>query len=748
MKLRIPALGIIGADAIREAFNGDLRQLPELLGGKIRALLQLAGEDDWWPHVQAVFADFFVVEMKDGKLWRYPYAIDGTDVTLGKPVEVMKTFAPVTSGDSAVSVSAGPFVEADASGGVWVIRVIRAGASGNGNIYPADVLREAVPLFEGVRVFVKGDAEHLAGGGKDFRNLIGGLRNPRLVEAADSAEIHADLHLLEPDGEIGTKLREAWKRGLTDLFGFSIDAYATSSTVPGDRGRTLREAKKFLKVKSVDLIIEPGAGGAVVQLLEARGLLMDRATIVRLLEAKGLLKGRDPEKMTDDELVALLGDSVREAVTDPNPANRPVTLADLRLVEARAEARARIAASSLPKAAQDRLTARFAEATTIAAGDVDAAIKAEADYVASFREAGRVTGLGDRIEVGETRDQKVAAMFDAFFDPAHRDHRHVRSFKEAYVEVTGDTRVTGDLSACDARVMREALGSASFAEVLGNAMHRRLVADYRVGSQYDIWRNVADVVSISDFRTQDRVRYGGYGDLPTVDESDPYVALTSPTDEKATYAVAKKGGLETVTLEMIKNDDVGVIRRLPVNLSRAAKRTLGKFTLDFLRANAAIYDTVALFHATHGNLGAAALDKTTLAAGRLAMLNQAEKDSAEKLGIGPKFLWVPFALEETAVDLFRRNTENDKTFTQSLALEVMPVWYWTDANDWYLSADVADIPCIEIGFLDGEEEPQLFIQDNPTVGSMFSHDQLTYKIRHIYGGAVIDYRGLYGARPA
>ena len=28
---------------------------------------------------------------------------------------------------------------------------------------------------------------------------------------------------------------------------------------------------------------------------------------------------------------------------------------------------------------------------------------------------------------------------------------------------------------------------------------------------------------------------------------------------------------------------------------------------------------------------------------------------------------------------------------------------------------------------------------------MFSHDKLTWKIRHIYGGNVLDYRGLYGA---
>ena len=196
---------------------------------------------------------------------------------------------------------------------------------------------------------------------------------------------------------------------------------------------------------------------------------------------------------------------------------------------------------------------------------------------------------------------------------------------------------------------------------------------------------------------------------------------------------------------MITNDDVQAVRRIPTNMQRAAKRTLCKFVLDFVRANPNIYDGVAFFHASHGNLGSAALDAAAVAAGRLAMKSQTELSSGEKLGIGPSYLWVPDQLEEAAVDLFRRNTNQDKTFTQSLSLEVMPVWYWTDANDWALSADTLDIPGIEIGFLGGKEEPEMFVQDMPNVGSMFTHDKVTYKLRHIYGGTVTDYRGWYKA---
>ena len=88
-----------------------------------------------------------------------------------------------------------------------------------------------------------------------------------------------------------------------------------------------------------------------------------------------------------------------------------------------------------------------------------------------------------------------------------------------------------------------------------------MLADYRNMTNFDAWRRIANVVPVNDFRTQERTRFGGYGDIPIVAESGPYVALTSPSDEKATYAAAKRGGSESVTLEMIKNDDVGAIQR-------------------------------------------------------------------------------------------------------------------------------------------------------------------------------------------
>ena len=51
------------------------------------------------------------------------------------------------------------------------------------------------------------------------------------------------------------------------------------------------------------------------------------------------------------------------------------------------------------------------------------------------------------------------------------------------------------------------------------------------------------------------------------------------------------------------------------------------------------------------------------------------------------------------------------------------------------------IDMIEMGFLNGRREPEMFVQSDPTAGMHFTHDVIAYKIRHRYGGGWIDYRG-------
>lgn len=431
---------------------------------------------------------------------------------------------------------------------------------------------------------------------------------------------------------------------------------------------------------------------------------------------------------------------------------------------------------SLPDPWKDTLRNRFKP--VIEGAKTVAALPAKAEITSAIREAvdlaGKVIPAGSlpatgaaRIQVLSGRRDKVTEALNAFFGvkmvegtdsqgkkvmvPTLAPQPSMQSFRNLYVEVTGDAQVTGKVS--EATRLTESLDSTSFDQILGDSITRRMVAEYAQASQAQ-WRGtIADVVPVNDFRTQHRMRFGGYGNLPTVGQGAPYAALTSPTDEEATYAPTKRGGTESLTIEMIANDDVGAIRKIPSKLAKAASQTLYEFVFDFLRTNAAIYDSVALANAGHNNILTTALTSSNLSSLRLKMKAQTDMSNSKRLGLTPKYIIASNDLEELIFHL----TMSDRivpdasisttaaaaapNFVRKVNLQPIIVDYWTDANDYWVAASLDQTPLIEIGFFGGREEPELFVQDTPNQGSLFSNDVITYKIRHIYGGAVLDFRG-------
>lgn len=763
-KFVIPPEGIRG-DALREAAAAEFEAIRRIVSEAIKKKLNPDGQERVYFGIEAIYQDRVIVVSGEfgARRMAYPYTIDDSNVvSLGEASEVVATHIPAKASSVATPVPMREAVAAtsdDESSGRYLIRVIESGLSANNILYPDTVLREAAPKFNNARVFVKSDDEHIAGKGKDVRNLLGRLVEAAWVPAANGlpGQIQAVLEVLQPGGDIDVRLREAVKRGMTDIFGFSIDCLG-GSTKTTINGKSVRQAKSITKVDSVDLIVEPGAGGRLIRMTEAVNQskeqsemsLKQKMLTAVLAHNAGMFAGVALDDINDDELETAYREAVAAGVKPSNPADA-VTAAELekfreevRMVEARNHARTTIAASTLPQAAKDKLTAQFATMERFAEADVAKAISDEREYLSRFVESGKVNIPFDDIQI-EDSHAKVNDMLDAFFDPAHKDHRSVGSFRECYIAITGDRDVTGLLRNCDrSRLMaaagenfREAVSSDTFANVLGNAITRRVQALFVADTNLQAWRKVATTVPVRDFRTQERTRIGGYGNLPLVLERGAYTALSTPTDGKATYAVAKRGGTESVSIEAIKNDDVGALRRIPSEMMLAAANTLNEFVFDFFRTNPLIHDGKALYHADHGNLFTVALSAAQYSTHRLAMLKQSRSGSGKRNAVSPASILVPFDLQEQAFDLFVRGTNNDKTFVQSLNPVVIPVDYWTDANDWVTLADPSRLPVLEIGFLDGNEEPELFVQDSPTGGSMFSNDALTYKIRHIYGGNIL-----------
>ncbi|MGB0890501.1 MAG: hypothetical protein ACPGWS_09475, partial [Solirubrobacterales bacterium] len=380
-----------------------------------------------------------------------------------------------------------------------------------------------------------------------------------------------------------------------------------------------------------------------------------------------------------------------------------------------------------------------------------------------------------------TEGAKIRHAMDGFF--AESDQKDANgnavprftSLRQMYGELTGDTDVVGDFAEADRlqsnvagmadpelwekydpRLFSEAVTTSAWAQVYADTLRRALVREYKENDQQH-WKLLADVVSTPDFRPRHAIRMGGYGKLGLITEDLVYPSFTSPGDDESTYSPLKYGGTDYLTREAILNDDVGAARRMPRGMAMSAAYTLNWFvTTTLFASNPAMTgtDTAALFHASHNNTDTVALADASLQAARRRLMQQtigatdvdANWDSAttRRLGLMPKYLWVPSELDATAFALtVAQNAgmvEGTPSFLRSLGLTSVVVPHWDDATNWFLTADKAQGPLIELAFVQGKENPDIFIQDAPTAGEMFTRDRTTFKLRHEYGGTTTDFR--------
>lgn len=764
-------------------------------------------------YVEVVFDDYVVVRKsgasgKRDSLWKVSYTVgaDGTVTLADTSTQVKVAYVPLKEAQQhGLGQVFGPVLEGTETtptGKKWSVVIIREGLSDNRNHYGRKVLQEAVKLYDGARIYL----DHNEGGrrfGRSTKDLAGFIKDPApallaATQEATAAPVFAIVGTaVVTKRETREELLDAWQEGNTDLFGLSHDVDGKGVITMSPSG-PFNDVRAIHKVKSVDFVTNPAAGGRLVRLVASNTPDEDLTMLTQLIEAikasgkTDLIEalaalGATP---TADAVVALHQRllEAQRAPQAPPPATAPaqpaatqigasVTIEEAQLLELRRDGlthflEASLAGCALPAPVKDHLRTRFTktltEATAVTLPAKTAITEAIAEQVQLFGRLEQANvvlpspGSAQRVEITKGRRDKFVEALDEFFGVKQADGKvtlvaspKLVSFRTLYGDFTGDRNVTGRLS--EATRLTEALDSTTFDQILADSITRRMVAEYQLASQAQ-WRGtIAEVVPVSDFRTQRRMRFGGYGNLSTVAQGAPYPAMTSPTDEEATYTPAKRGGTEQITIEMIANDDVGVIRRIPQRLGRAAAQTLYEFVFDFMRTNAAIYDATALAAAGHGNnISTTALSSTQLSTLRNRMKQQTDMSNGKRLGLNAKYLWVPTELEELAfqitmamravpdASLAAQAEPAAPNFIQKIGIEARVVDYWTDTNNYWLTADISQAPMIEIGFVGGREEPELFVQDQPNVGSMFSNDQLTYKLRHVYGGGVLDYRGFAG----
>ena len=295
------------------------------------------------------------------------------------------------------------------------------------------------------------------------------------------------------------------------------------------------------------------------------------------------------------------------------------------------------------------------------------------------------------------------------------------------------------------------MGTSDFSSLFANVANKRLRSAYEENpGTYAMWARRAP--NAPDFKNMSVVQLSGAPDLLQTNEHGEF-KYGKLTDGAESYAVLTYGRIVSLTRQAIINDDLRSFERLVSAFGFAARRLENRTVYSQLTANAALSDTIALFHANHNNLGTgagSALQLSSLTTARTAM--RLQKGLAnEELNLAPSYMIVPAALEQTAYQL---TSSNYVPATQSNVNEfrvggrtavtpvVEPILDANSATAWYLAAQSSQVDTVEYCYLDGAEGPVI----ESEVG--FETDGVSYKCRLDFAAKAIDYRGLYKAAGA
>ncbi len=411
----------------------------------------------------------------------------------------------------------------------------------------------------------------------DIKDLVGWHQDVRMSEEG----LVSSFTVTKSAGWFHAMAHDALERGIEEPFGFSFDVLAETE-FREESGRLVLHFLKIVAVNSVDVVHKVRLGGALVGVAAAvpgggRGetapLASNPDMEVKMFETVfGKLKASAPE------VAARLGDRWTPqqlfAACEEAGLEWDISGGGNGHDDSRALLTRRLSGSALPDAVKEKLRAQFA-GRVFSESELNEAIRIESSTLEKLTASGALRGFGASVEVVQDETDRKRAALDGLWDPVPqvRDgHRPYRFLSEGFQDFTGHRlspqrffaetfhyhRASEDWNGI--RRLSASLDTSTWGQAFGDSIRRALLRDFR-DERFHQWKRIASsVVPVKDFRTNRRVRVGGYGDLSTVSEQGTYPALASPADEEVTYAVAKRGGIEDLTWEMIQNDDLEQLR--------------------------------------------------------------------------------------------------------------------------------------------------------------------------------------------
>ena len=314
---------------------------------------------------------------------------------------------------------------------------------------------------------------------------------------------------------------------------------------------------------------------------------------------------------------------------------------------------------------------------------------------------------------------------DKTLEAATRRYRGGIGLQELLLEAAWANGYSGRNFRDSRAVLRAAFGAgpdiaAGFSSVdiggiLSNVANKFLLEGFFSVEQ--TWRNLCAVRNVSDFKAVTSYRLIGTDQYEQV---NPGGELKHGTlgNEIYTNKADTYGLMLSIDRRDMVNDDLGAITTVPRKLGRGSGLKINDvFWTVFLNNS-------AFFAAGNKNYLAGAdtvLGIDGLTKAEVAFMDQVDSDG-KPIGIMPSILLVPTALSAIATQLnksleIRDTTASNKypianphqgKFRSEVSRYLANSRYTgNSAKAWYLLSDPADLPLIEVAFLNGQESPTI-----------------------------------------
>jgi len=231
------------------------------------------------------------------------------------------------------------------------------------------------------------------------------------------------------------------------------------------------------------------------------------------------------------------------------------------------------------------------------------------------------------------------------------------------------------------------------------------------------WRNITAVRNVNDFKLFTSYRLVGKDQYEIV---APGGELKHGTLGEETYTnKADTYGLQlSVDRRDIINDDLGAITTVPRKLGRGSGLKINDVFWTKYMANSGFF-TVGNNNFLSGADTALTIDGLTKA--EVAFMDQVDGDG-KPIGVMPSIMLVPTSLSAIGSQLFKSLEMRDTTASTKFPVnnphqgkfrvEVSRYlgnaqYAGNSSKAWYLLADPADLPVIEVAFLNGQESPTI-----------------------------------------